>query len=123
MKDKTRKIIGWILSGLVMAFMLMGAIPKFFPGYQAALIKMSANIGMVPAWILGLVIILGVVLYLVPRTQVIGFVLTSTYLGGALVITWNDMGFTPAIALIVALVFLWSGQALLRPSLLRRSDE
>lgn len=131
MKDKTRRILGWSFSALPLLFLLMGAFPKFTAKYNVDFTTMYPNFA--PAWVFGLVLILAVVLYLVPRTQVIGFVLASSYLGGAAALAWQTTaqsvpagapyGFMAALMVFVAITLLWIGQALLRPSLLQRADK
>lgn len=130
MEHKTRRIIGWSFSALPLLFLLMGAFPKFTANYQTMF--ETAYPAFAPAWVFGLVLILAVVLYLVPKTQVIGFVLASSYLGGAAALAWQTTaqtvpagapyGIMAALMVFVAITLLWIGQAFLRPSLLQRSD-
>lgn len=118
MKDKTRKIIGWCLSALPLAFLAFGGVMKFVPSYSAEFAKMFPTFA--PSWVFGLVLIACVVLYIVPRTQVIGFALSTAYYGGAAALAWQVMGgFMNALPIFAAMVLLWTGQAMLRPSLLK----
>lgn len=76
-------ITGRILSGLAAAFMLFDLTGKLFTVSQAVegTVKLgySANV-LVP---LGIVQLLILALYLIPRTAVLGAVLMTGYLGGA----------------------------------------
>ncbi len=123
MEKKTRKIIGWVLSGLVLLFMAgPGMIPKFIDAkYQADFATGFPNYP--PAWVFGLVILLAAVLYLIPRTQVIGFALMTGYLGGSAAIALDMYGAVSSLMVFGLLVVLWIGQAFLRPSLLSASSE
>jgi hypothetical protein len=74
---------GRILSGLVIAFLLMDAIMKFV--IPPAVVKGMADSG----WPLHFSVTLGIILmsciifYTIPRTSVLGAILLTGYLGGA----------------------------------------
>ena len=74
---------GRILSGLVIAFLLMDAIMKFV--IPPAVVKGMADSG----WPLHFSVTLGailmscIILYAIPRTSVLGAILLTGYLGGA----------------------------------------
>jgi len=79
------KIAGWVLSGLIALFLLgASALPKFMR-MDAALDAMT-----VVGWPAKYLLLLGcieagcVILFLVPRTALLGAVLTTGLLGGAL---------------------------------------
>lgn len=79
------KVTGWILSGLLAAFLLLAsAAPKLF-NMEAATTAM-VNIGWSTDHLLliGVIEVLCVVLYLVPRTALLGAILTMGLLGGAM---------------------------------------
>ncbi len=78
-------IIGWICALLVSAFQLFAAVMKFVPvvpGSDAEV--MNAAMGMTPeiAFWLGILEIITVILFLIPRTSTIGFVLMIGYFSG-----------------------------------------
>lgn len=74
---------GWVLSGLVALFLLVDA------GAKLALVPMAVQGSVVlgfpehTVFAMGVLLLAGVVLYLVPRTSVFGAVFTTAYLGGA----------------------------------------
>jgi hypothetical protein len=74
---------GRILSGLVIAFLLMDAIMKFV--IPPAVVKGMADSG----WplhfsvTLGIILLSCIILYAIPRTSVLGAILLTGYLGGA----------------------------------------
>ncbi len=79
------KIAGWILSALIGLFLaIASALPKFM-GIEAATDAM-----MVVGWPVKYLVLIGVievgcvVLFLIPRTALLGAVLTTGLLGGAL---------------------------------------
>ena len=77
--------IGWALSGLVILFLAMDAGGKLIA--PAAMIAYSPPLGIPPDVglyrELGLILALGTILYAVPRTAVLGAILLTGYLGGA----------------------------------------
>ncbi|HEV8177611.1 MAG TPA: DoxX family protein [Gemmatimonadales bacterium] len=75
--------IGCCLSGLVSLFLLMdgGARLDGFAPYVEGLTKFGYSPTLAP-WI-GLSLLVSTVLYLVPRTTVLGAILITGYLGGA----------------------------------------
>src|SRR5687768_14159280 len=84
-KRDGRVIAGWVLSGLVILFFLMDSGMKLVP-LQAA-IDTTAQLG----WaadpttlrLLGVMLLGATLLYLVPVTSVLGAILITGYLGGA----------------------------------------
>jgi hypothetical protein len=78
-----RKIAGWVVSGLVAAFMVLDGAMKLEK--TASVADAFARTG----WPMDLAVTLGVillgctVLYLIPKTAVLGAILLTGYLGGA----------------------------------------
>ncbi len=86
MKARVSSIIGWICTVLVVAFNLFAAVMKFMPvtpGSPAEEFgKKLGTIGLEhPLGVLEFAII---ILFLVPRTSAVGFILMIGYLAGAL---------------------------------------
>lgn len=86
MTTRTSLIIGWICTVLVAAFNLFAAVMKFVPiapGSPAE--QMGQRLGTLgleyPLAVLELVVL---ILFLVPRTSTVGFVLMVGYMGGVL---------------------------------------
>jgi hypothetical protein len=76
--------IGWVLSGLVIAFMLMDATMKLLA--LPVVLETSGPLGFPGAGMargLGIVLLICTVLYTVPRTAVLGAILLTGFLGGA----------------------------------------
>lgn len=84
MSEKTKKILYWVLTGLV-AFVFVGsAVGKFTANPDA--LKMAENFGLNASTynILGVVELISVVLFIIPRTGVLGTLLLAAYMGGAI---------------------------------------
>jgi hypothetical protein len=81
--SKGRRITGWMISGLMAAFNLFDAVGKF------AMPKPVADAFVRTGWpielstTLGIILLICTLVYLVPRTSVLGAVLLTGYLGGA----------------------------------------
>lgn len=84
MKPKTKKIVGWSLSILVSLALSASAVDKIFLSAHA--MEISGIVGIAPMAyrLLGIVELLSVVLFLIPRTGVLGFLLLTAYMGGAI---------------------------------------
>lgn len=84
----TARRIGMVLSALVIAFLALDAAGKLFA--PAMMIANSPPLGLPdePGFhrTLGAILAVCVALYAIPRTSVIGAILTTAYLGGALAI-------------------------------------
>src|SRR5207249_8810731 len=74
---------GRILSGLVSLFLLVdgGARLAGFAPYVEGMTKFGFPSGLAP-WV-GLTLLISTVLYVIPRTAVLGAILVTGYLGGA----------------------------------------
>jgi len=105
-----RLIAGYILSVLPVLFLLMDGIMKLFkPG---VVIDATKELGYSESVImpLGIVLTACTILYAIPRTAVLGAVLLTGYLGGAIAthVRVGGPAFNVVFPVIVALLF-WSG--------------
>ena len=84
MSPKTKQIIGWVLAGLVGALFLFSASGKLMGSEEG--MKMAATFGLdaTAFKMLGIVELISVVLFLIPRTGVLGTLLLAAYMGGAI---------------------------------------
>ena len=84
MTAKTKNIMGWVLSGLIGLMLGASAVDKIIGSGHA--IHMGASFGLSAGTysLMGIIEILSVVLYLYPRTGILGTLLLSSYLGGAI---------------------------------------
>jgi hypothetical protein len=101
---------GRILSGLPAAFMLFDGSMKLFK--PAPVVKATLQLGYAESVIVGLGIVLlaSTLLYLIPRTALLGAVLLTGYLGGA--VASNVRAGQPLFNIVFPIVFgalLWGG--------------
>jgi hypothetical protein len=84
MTIKTKKIIGWLLSGLTGLMLSASAVDKIMGSAHA--LQMGASFGLSAGTysLLGIIEILSVVLFLYSRTGILGTLLLSSYFGGAI---------------------------------------
>ena len=101
---------GRVLTGLVAAFLLFDVVMKFAP--PAAVRDQSTQMGFPPAKLtgVGIALLISLLLYLVPRTSVLGVVLLTGYLGGAVAVNVQT-GAGPGLVLFPAVfgVLAWGG--------------
>ena len=111
--DKLRRAVGNVLSGLVVAFMLFDAGAKLVP--LDVVIKSTAELGYAPstelARGLGTLALVCTILYAVPRTAVLGAILLTGYMGGAVAshLRLGDPLFTHILFGVYLGVFAWGG--------------
>lgn len=107
---------GWALSGLVIAFLVMDATMKLLA--LPAVLEASAGLGWPEdagtARLLGALLLSITLLYAVPRTSILGAILLTGYLGGA-VATHARIGsplFTHILFGVYLGVLAWAGLTL-----------
>ena len=104
---------GRILSGVVIAFLAFDAIIHI--AKPAPVVDAFAQLGY-PLRLsvgLGVIELLFIALYAVPRTAFIGALLLTAYLGGALATQLRiDAGWFPTIFPVIVAALLWTGLAL-----------
>lgn len=118
MTAKSRRISGWILTGLIGLFMIgASGVPKFvdWQGRDAMMAHLGIATSLLPA--LGAIEITVTLLYLVPRTSFLGAILVSAYLGGA-VMTHLRIGEPWWFPIIIG-VLAWLGLALRQPAIIQ----
>jgi hypothetical protein len=82
--EKTKKIIYWVLTGLV-AFVFLGSAAGKFSANEEAL-KMASDIGLDAKTytMVGIVEVISLLLFIIPRTGILGTLLLAAYMGGAI---------------------------------------
>ena len=120
MSETTMVRIGWILSGLFVLFMLGASVAPKFLGLQVADDTMR-QLG----WPVGHVLMIGIIefvcvlLYVWPKTSVLGAVLMMGLLGGAMAtqIRVGNPLFSHVLFSINLGLFMWGGLWLRDPAL------
>jgi len=110
---------GWIISGLVIAFMLFDAVGKFVK--PAAVVEAFARTG----WpielsaTIGAILLFCTILYAVPQTSVLGAILLTGYLGGAVAtnLRLENPLFSHTLFPVYFGVLVWVGLWLREPAL------
>ena len=109
---------GRVLSGLAILFFLMDGIMKLFK--PAVVVNATLGLGYPESEIIGIgvVALICIVLYAVPRTAILGAILLTGYLGGAIAskVRIEAPLFDIIFALVFAL-FIWGGLWLRNPRL------
>ncbi|HEV7716997.1 MAG TPA: DoxX family protein [Steroidobacteraceae bacterium] len=112
--------IGFSMSALVVAFLLMDAGMKI--AAVQPVLKAGAQLGFPGAEMartLGVVLLVCTVLYVIPRTSVLGAILITAFLGGA-VATHTRVGsplFSHVLFGVYVGVLMWGGLVLREPRL------
>lgn len=112
--DKTssgRKWTSYILSGLVVLFMLFDSIMKFVQ--PAAVVQGTVDLGYAEHHImtLGALGLLTTILYIIPQTSVLGAILLTGYFGGAVAthVRLDNPLFTHILFTVYLGIFAWGG--------------
>ena len=111
---------GWVLSGIAIAFLLFDASGKLMR--VAPVVRGSGALGYPESAVvpIGALLLVGVVLYAIPRTSVLGAIYLAAYLGGA-VASHFRIGSplaTHVLFPVYVAALLWGGLALRSPRLL-----
>jgi len=109
---------GRVISGLVILFMLFDSITKLLKMQQV--IDATIRIGFPVSTIvgIGLALLIGTILYAIPQTAVLGAVLLTGHLGGA--VAANVRAQSPIFNTVFAITFgvlVWLGLYLREPRL------
>ena len=110
--SKSSKIIAWVISGLLTALFLFSASGKFMHPEQMAQMKLAD-------WriIIAVGEIVSSLLFLFPKTNKLGAVLLSSYLGGAIIIHMTG-GMSIAMPSVV-LILVWITGILRNPEMIK----
>src|SRR5687768_5732644 len=111
---------GRVLTGLVVLFLALDGLIKMIKAAPA--VEASAQLGLPPESVvgIGLVLLTCVTVYVIPRTAVLGAILLTGYLGGAMAIHVRaSSGAFPILFSLGFGVLVWVGLALREPRLTR----
>jgi hypothetical protein len=108
--SKSRAIAGWILAGLLTALFLFSAFGKFSNPSQMDQMKLVN-------WriIIALGEITSTLLFFFPKTNKLGTILLSSYMGGAIVV--HMISGLPIIMPSVVLIVIWVTGSIRNPEL------
>jgi hypothetical protein len=113
--------LGWVLSGLALVFFLMDALGKLLqvPQVLAGTQELGYPLGTVVP--IGVLLLIGAILYAFPRSAVLGAIYLTAFLGGSVAahVRIGSPLFTHILFGVYVAVLMWAGLALRRPTLLR----
>lgn len=84
MSEKTKNIINWVLAGLVGFIFIGSAMSKFMANDEAIIMAQAMGIDASSYKIIGVVELLSILLFIYPRTGIVGTLLLVAYMGGAI---------------------------------------
>jgi hypothetical protein len=112
--------LGWVLSGLALVFFLIDALGKLLqvPQVLAGSQDLGYPLGTVVP--IGVLLLVGAVLYALPRSAVLGAIYLTAFLGGAVAahVRLGSPLFTHILFGVYVAVLMWAGLVLRRPALL-----
>jgi hypothetical protein len=122
--DQKRQIFVWtgrIFSGLVIAFLTIDAIGKLLRVQPVIEGSVALGYRAEDIFLLGVLLAVGVVLYAIPRTSLLGAIYITGYLGGALAahLRIGSPLATHVLFAVYVATFLWLGLVLRSPDLAR----
>ena len=118
--SRSQSIAGWTLTGLVSLFLVFDGAMKIVK--PQPVVEASLKLGYAESTLagIGIVLLICTALYLIRRTSILGAVLLTGYLGGA--VASNVRAETPAFNLVFPILFgaiIWVGLWLREPRLRR----
>lgn len=84
MSTKAKYITGWVLTGIIVLMLVASATDKIRSSEHA--LEMAGSFGITAGvyQIFGMIELLSVLLFAIPRTGILGTLLLASYLGGAI---------------------------------------
>lgn len=102
---------GWGMTGLVVLFLLFDGLTKLAMERHVveATREIGYPVGVIPA--LGIICLVCTILYVVPRTAVLGAILLTGFLGGAIAskVRIEDPLFSSTLFGVYVALFVWGG--------------
>lgn len=103
--------IGWAMTGLIVLFLLFDGVSKLV--LERHVVEATTEIGYPVGVIrpLGIICLVCTVLYVIPRTAVLGAILLTGFLGGAIAskVRIEDPLFSSTLFGLYVAVFVWGG--------------
>jgi hypothetical protein len=102
---------GYIISGLAILFFLMDAVGKF--AKPDVVVSTTVGLGYLESQIItiGVILLVCTILYLIPQTAVLGAILLTGYLGGAVATNFRVQAplFSNVLFPVYLGIFVWLG--------------
>jgi hypothetical protein len=120
--SKSRLLTGRILSTLTVLFLIMDIVFKFIRPIPPQVLQSMAKLGFEPGLLttIGILLLICTALYAIPATSVLGAVLLTGYLGGAVSVQMRvgNPLFGFVLFPVYIAVLMWAGLCLRDPRLL-----
>ena len=118
MTQKTKNIIGWVLTGLLALVFFASASMKLIGGDEVAKGASAMGISATAFKMIAVLEILSILLFIFPRTGLLGTLLLAAYVGGVIVthLEHQQAIFIP----IIIQCLVWIAAAIRFPELSRR---
>ncbi|TDH21655.1 DoxX family protein [Segetibacter sp. 3557_3] len=118
MSQKTRNLLGWSLTAILSMVFFASAAMKFTGGEDA--IRSYGAIGLSAATVrlIGVVELLSIALFIIPRTGLLGTLLLAAYLGGAIATHLEHQ--QPVIVPVIVQCVVWITATIRFPELSTR---
>jgi DoxX-like family len=84
MTTKSKNIINWSLAGIAGFIFIGSSMSKFFAADETVQMAKGIGLGIETFKILGLIELISVLLFILPRTGILGTLLLTAYMGGAI---------------------------------------
>lgn len=109
--SKTQRWISYIMSGLVILFMLFDSIMKFVQPTEVIEGTLALGFGQEHLTIIGTLGLISTLLYAFPKTSVIGAILLTAYFGGAVAthLRLNNPLFSHTLFTVYFGILVWGG--------------
>jgi hypothetical protein len=109
--SKTRLWISYVMSGLVVLFMLMDSIMKFVKPPEVIEGTVALGFGEQHLPVIGALGLISTLLYIFPRTAFLGAILLTAYFGGAVAthVRLNNPLFTHVLFTVYFGILIWGG--------------
>jgi hypothetical protein len=118
MSPKIKTVIGWILTALIVLVFVKSISMKLIGSPEAVKHSIALGLSANTQKLLGIVELLSVILFVIPRTGLLGTLLLAAYLGGAIA-THVEHDQSAVMAIIIQCM-LWITAAIRFPELSRR---
>lgn len=118
---KTKKTIGWVISIVVILFLLFDSIGKMIKIEQVVTATVELGYLENSVRLIGTILLLSTTLYIIPKTSIVGVILLTAYLGGAVAtqIRVDSPIFSHVLFPVYVGVLAWLGLILRNEDLLK----
>jgi len=118
MSEKTIKITGWVMTIILGLLFTMSAFMKLTQNETALVQASSFGIDATTYQFIGIIEIISLILFIIPRTGILGTMLLVAYLGGAIVTHLQHQ--EPIAVAVIIQILLWITAFIRFPELKQR---